>query len=51
LIHAGLIAEYIESVIGTNFLMLFIALQGLSIGLYFLVENPLNKGIRKLLLA
>lgn len=51
LVHAGLAAEWMEGVVGSNIILLFITLQLLAFILYFGIENPLNKGIRKILRA
>ena len=48
LIHAGLIASLITTYVSTNIFLVFIAVQLLSILLYYSFELPANKFIRRL---
>jgi peptidoglycan/LPS O-acetylase OafA/YrhL len=48
LIHAGLIAGFLTRWIGSNIFVVFIALQLLSIAIYYLFELPANKFIRRI---
>lgn len=47
LIHAGLLADSLIRITGNSLLLKFLLLQLLSIGIFLLIEKPINRWIRR----